>query len=236
MMTKRPADERGTSRYGGWLNSHHTFSFADYYDKNHMGFGPLRVINDDTIQGGAGFPSHAHKDMEIISYVIDGALEHKDSLGTGSVIKAGEVQRMSAGTGVVHSEYNASQSDPVHFLQIWVEPNRKSLTPGYAQKSFAHIAPADGLVLAASEDGRDGSVPLNQDMDLYLAHMAPDGVVTHALAQERRAWLHVVSGRVTVNGLDLTDGDGLAVANENALVIAGTKKAPATLILFEMAA
>ena len=170
MLTVRKAEDRGHANHG-WLNSHHTFSFADYYDPRHMGFGPLRVINDDTVAGGGGFPTHGHRDMEIISYVLQGALEHRDSLGTGSVMKPGDVQRMSAGTGVMHSEYNASQRDPVHFLQIWIEPNVRGVAPSYEEKRL-DAAAGSGLKLIASSDGREGSVRIHQDASVYVTRPA----------------------------------------------------------------
>jgi redox-sensitive bicupin YhaK (pirin superfamily) len=165
-LTLRRAEDRGHADFG-WLDSRHTFSFGEYFDPRHMGFGPLRVINDDRVAGGAGFPTHPHRDMDIISYVLEGALEHKDTLGNSSVIRPGEVQRMSAGTGIRHSEYNASDREPVHFLQIWIIPERQGLTPGYEQKSFPEVDKRDRLRLVASRDGRDGAITVHQDVDLY---------------------------------------------------------------------
>src|SRR5919206_2650347 len=174
MITLRPAAERGAENLG-WLDSRHTFSFGHYYDPKHMGFGPLRVINEDRVRGGAGFATHGHRDMEIISYVLEGALEHKDSIGTGSVIRPGDVQRMSAGTGIVHSEFNASRSEPVHFLQIWIIPERAGLAPGYEQKTFPVEERRNRLRLVASRDGRDGSLTVHQDVGLYASLLDPGG-------------------------------------------------------------
>ena len=234
MITTRRHEDRGHSKYGGWLDSRHSFSFAHYYDPDHMGFGPLRVINEDKVLGGAGFDGHGHRDMEIISYVIDGALEHKDSMGNGSVIRAGDVQRMSAGTGVMHSEYNASQTDPVHFLQIWIEPSATRLAPGYAQKSFAHIGPDDGFVLVVSGDGRGGSLSMNRDADVYLASLEDGTLLSHSLRPHRQAWLHVISGGVRVNGQDLSSGDAVAIRQEEDIAVTGT--GDAKILLFDLEA
>ena len=234
MITTRRHEDRGHSEYGGWLDSRHSFSFAHYYDPDHMGFGPLRVINEDKVLGGAGFDGHGHRDMEIISYVIDGALEHKDSMGNGSVIRAGDVQRMSAGRGVMHSEYNASQTDPVHFLQIWIEPKATRLAPGYAQKSFAHIRPDDGLVLVVSGDGRDGSLSMNRDADVYLAALENGTLLSHSLRPNRQAWLHVITGNVRVNETDLSTGDAVAIRQETGITLAGS--GDAKILLFDLEA
>jgi quercetin 2,3-dioxygenase len=211
MITVRPAEQRGIANFG-WLDSRHSFSFGHYYDPKHMGFGPLRVINEDRVRPGAGFDTHGHRDMEIISYVLEGALEHKDSIGTGSVIRPGDVQRMSAGSGIRHSEYNPSDSEPVHFLQIWLLPDEEGLTPSYEQKSFADAEKRGRLRLVASRDGRDGSVRIHQDADLYASLLDKDEAVTHRLAAGRRGWIQVVRGAVAVNGKDLGAGDGAAAS------------------------
>jgi redox-sensitive bicupin YhaK (pirin superfamily) len=212
MMTIRRADERGHADHG-WLDTHHTFSFADYYDRQHMGFGPLRVLNDDTVTGGEGFPPHSHRDMEIISYVLEGALEHKDSLGTGSVIRPGDVQRMSAGPGVTHSEYNASSTEPVHFLQIWILPQRAGLPAGYEQKHFAEDQKRGRLRLVASPDGADGSVRIQQDARMFATLLTKGESVQHELGR-RKAWVHVARGSAEVNGHRLQAGDGAAIEGE----------------------
>src|SRR5690349_23917567 len=199
MIVVRPSEERGKANHG-WLDSRHTFSFADYRDPRHMGFGALRVINEDRVAPGAGFPRHPHRDMEIVSYVLGGALEHKDSIGTGSVIRPGDVQRMSAGTGIVHSEFNASPTDPVHFLQIWIIPDRVGLPPGYEQKSFAVEEKRNRLRLVASGDGRDGSVTVHQDVSLYASLLDPGGTARLDVADDRHLWVQVAFGDVTVNG------------------------------------
>lgn len=233
MISIRKADERGLADFG-WLKSRHSFSFGQYYDPLHMGYGPLRVINDDRVAPGGGFGMHPHRDMEIITVVLDGALEHKDSLGTGSVIRPGDVQRMSAGTGIRHSEFNPSNDEPVHFLQIWIEPARTGLPPDYAQAHFADAERRGRLRLVASGDGRDGSLGLNQDADLYLARLAAGERVAHSPAAGRRVWLQVASGAVTLNGTALAAGDGVAIEAEAELAIEGV--AEADLLLFDMAA
>jgi redox-sensitive bicupin YhaK (pirin superfamily) len=231
MLTIRKAGERGHADHG-WLDSHHTFSFADYYDPKHMGFGPLRVINDDTVAGGGGFPPHGYRDMEIISYVIEGALAHKDSMGNGSVIKPGDVQRMSAGPGVRHSEYNASKTDPVHFLQIWIQPSAAGLPAGYEQKFFSEDDKRGVLRLVVSPDGADGSVRVQQDVRIYASVLAPEQAVQHTIASGRKGWLHVVTGAVNVNGRALTAGDGLAIESEEALSVTSASKGE--VLLFDM--
>jgi quercetin 2,3-dioxygenase len=218
MIQVRPAAERGIANFG-WLDSRHSFSFGDYYDPNHMGFGPLRVINEDRVRAGAGFDTHGHRDMEIISYVLDGALEHKDSIGTGSVIRPGDVQRMSAGTGIRHSEFNHSKTEPVHFLQIWLLPGRDGIKPGYEQKTFGDADKRGRLRLLASPDGRDGSVTVHQDAQLYATLLDDGQCVTHTLAPARRAWVQVVRGAVDVNGKALAAGDGAAISNEREAAI-----------------
>lgn len=216
MLTIRRAGDRGHADHG-WLDTHHTFSFADYYDRRFMGFGPLRVLNDDRVAAGAGFPPHHHRDMEIISYVLEGALEHKDSMGNGSVIEPGDVQRMSAGTGVVHSEYNPSEESPVHFLQIWLLPRRPGLAPGYEQKRFGEEEKRGRLRLVASPDGADGSVTLQQDARMFAALLEPGKAVEHRLADGRIGWLHVARGSAEVNGQALSAGDGAAIQDESQL-------------------
>jgi redox-sensitive bicupin YhaK (pirin superfamily) len=231
MLTIRRADERGHANHG-WLDSHHTFSFADYYDPAHMGFGPLRVINDDTVAGGGGFPPHGHRDMEIISYVIAGALSHRDNMGNGSVIKPGDVQRMSAGPGVVHSEFNASQSEPVHFLQIWIMPQRAGLPSGYEQKFFSDDDKQGKLRLVASPDGADGSVRLQQDARLYASIINGGEPLRHTIARGRKGWLHVVKGDAELNGQALHAGDGVAIDGEEQLTIGSPKGGE--VLLFDM--
>jgi redox-sensitive bicupin YhaK (pirin superfamily) len=210
MLRVRKAEARGHADHG-WLDTHHTFSFADYYDPAQMGFGPLRVINDDTVAGGGGFPPHRHQDMEIISYVIEGALAHKDSLGNGSVIRPGDVQRMSAGPGVVHAEYNASQTEPVHFLQIWIVPERAGLPSGYEQRTFTDEDKRGRLRLVASPDGAGGSVRIQRDARVYATLLAGGQTVSHAIAAGRKGWLHVVRGSAEVNGERVRAGDGVAI-------------------------
>lgn len=231
MLRVRHANDRGRAELG-WLDSRHTFSFGDYYDPHHMGFGPLRVINEDRVQPGRGFGRHSHRDMEIISYVLEGALEHKDSLGTGSVIRPGDVQRMSAGTGVQHSEFNHSQSELVHFLQIWIIPDRQGLRPSYAEKKFPDTAKRGRLKLVVSGDGRDGSIPIHQDADLYATLLKDGDTVVHRFAPNRNGWIQVVCGEIAVNGTTLSAGDGAAVVNEDGLSIRGT--ADAEVLLFDM--
>src|SRR3954463_2825413 len=199
MIEIRRGDDRGHAQHG-WLDSFHSFSFADYYDPEHMGFSALRVINEDRVQAGQGFGTHGHRDMEIISYVLEGGLAHKDSMGNGSVIRPGDVQRMSAGTGVMHSEFNASDRDPVHFLQIWIEPNVRGVKPGYEEKRFEDASKRGQLRLIASPDGREGSVTIHQDASLYAALVDGAEVVTHAPAPGRKTYVHVIRGEVTVNG------------------------------------
>ena len=216
MIQIRNSNERGHADHG-WLNSYHTFSFADYFDPQQMGFSALRVINEDRVQPGEGFPAHGHRDMEIISYVLDGALEHKDSMGTGSVIRPGDVQRMSAGSGVRHSEYNASPEQPVHFLQIWIQPNQPGGAPGYEQQHFAPDEINGRLRLIAAPDGRDGAVTLRQDVCLYATRLDGAQDVTHVLAAGRRAYLHVARGDVQLDGVPLAAGDGARIENETLL-------------------
>ena len=233
MITIRNAADRGHADLG-WLDSRHSFSFGQYHDPRHMGFGPLRVINDDRVAPGRGFGTHPHRDMEIVTYVLEGALEHQDSLGSGSVMRPGDVQRMSAGTGIRHSELNHSATEPVHFLQIWIEPERTGLQPSYAQ---THAAPADRqgrLLLVASRDGREGTLGLNQDADILVGRLARGEAVSHAPGVGRRLWLQVAQGSVRLNGQDLLEGDGAAVTDEPLLEIEGIEDAE--ILLLDMAA
>lgn len=234
MLTIRPAQDRGIASFG-WLDSRHTFSFGEYHDLNHMGFADLRVINEDKVAPGQGFPTHGHQDMEIISYVLEGGLEHKDSIGTGSVIRPGDVQRMSAGTGIRHSEYNASKTEPVHFLQIWILPEQKGIEPGYEQKNFAIAEKQGKLKLVGSRDGRDGSITIHQNADLYAATLSEGESVRYAFAPNRVAWLQVARGTVQLNDQTLTAGDGVAIAQESLITLQG-KAQDAEVLLFDMAA
>jgi redox-sensitive bicupin YhaK (pirin superfamily) len=218
MIAIRPAQARGSANFG-WLDSRHTFSFGNYHDPAHMGFGPLRVINEDRVKPGAGFETHSHRDMEIVSYVLDGALEHKDSIGTGSVIRPGDVQRMSAGTGIRHSEFNHSSSEPVHFLQIWVLPERTGITPGYEQKSYSRADKQGALQLIISRDGREGSVRIHQDADVYASIPGKGKTVTLDLAPKRRAWVQVARGNAKVDGHALSAGDGAGITDQAAIAV-----------------
>jgi quercetin 2,3-dioxygenase len=231
MLELRKSGDRGYADHG-WLKSFHTFSFADYYDPGHMGFGPLRVINEDRVAPGQGFGAHPHRDMEIISYVLDGAIEHRDSMGNGSIIRPGDVQRMSAGTGVRHSEYNPSPAEPVHFLQIWIEPGQTGIAPSYEQKHFAAADKRGSLRLVASPDGRDGSVTIHQDACLYAGLIDGDEQVAHALAAGRRAYVHVARGRIVVNGQSLAAGDALKVQGEQRITLA--EGDAAEVLLFDL--
>jgi redox-sensitive bicupin YhaK (pirin superfamily) len=219
MQIRRAAD-RGHANHG-WLDTNHTFSFADYYDPDHMGFRVLRVINEDKVAPGRGFGAHGHRDMEIISYVLSGELGHEDSMGNGSTIKPGDVQRMSAGTGVMHSEMNASKTQPVHFMQIWIVPDRRGHKPGYEQKAFSDAERRGKLRLVASPDGRDGSVTIHQDATLASTLLAPDTSVTHTLDKGRYAWVQVARGAVMVNGEKLGTSDGAAISGEGTITITG---------------
>jgi redox-sensitive bicupin YhaK (pirin superfamily) len=232
MIEVRKAQDRGHANHG-WLDSFHTFSFADYYDPREMGFGPLRVINEDRVAPGMGFGKHPHRDMEIISYVLDGALEHKDSMGTGSVIRPGDVQRMSAGTGVTHSEFNSSRAEPVHFLQIWIEPDRMNIAPSYEQKSFPVSDKKGRLRLIVSPDGADGSVKIHQDARVYATVLSAQDAATYALGTGRRAYAHVARGTVKLNGTALSAGDGVKVTGESELRL--TEGADAEVLLFDLA-
>jgi quercetin 2,3-dioxygenase len=223
MLKIRKAADRGHADHG-WLNSHHTFSFADYHDPAQMGFRALRVINDDRVAPGHGFGSHSHRDMEIISYVLQGALAHKDSMGTDGVIRPGDVQRMSAGTGVVHSEHNASRVEEVHFLQIWLEPDARGITPGYDQKTFPDSEKRGRLRLVASPDGRDGSLTINTDAYVYAGNLDAGQKGELALGDERHAWVQVAHGKVRVNDKPLDTGDGVAISGERQIRIDGVDK------------
>jgi quercetin 2,3-dioxygenase len=216
MMTIRPAARRGRTQID-WLDSRHTFSFGDYRDPSQMGFRTLRVINDDRVAPAAGFGMHGHRDMEIITYVLDGALEHRDSLGTGEVIRPGDVQRMTAGTGIRHSEFNPSQTEPVRLLQIWVLPEQSGLQPGYEQKNFPESEKRGRLRLIAAPDARDGALTIRQDVELFASVLGPNERVTHTLRDGRSAWVQVARGKVELNGRELVDGDGAAVVNEKQL-------------------
>jgi redox-sensitive bicupin YhaK (pirin superfamily) len=235
-MSLRRGDERGKAEHG-WLSSRHTFSFADYYDPRHMGFRSLRVINEDRVAAGEGFPTHGHRDMEIVTYVLEGALEHKDSTGTSSVISPGDVQRMSAGTGVRHSEYNHSRTDPVHFLQIWLLPDVRSIPPSYEQKHFGDDEKANRLRLVATHDGAEGSVTIHQDVRLYAAALEPGKTISYELAADRYAWLQMARGaaRVTADeqSFELFAGDGVAVLTAGRIELGGGAEA-AELLVFDL--
>ena len=233
MLTIRKSDERGHFDHG-WLDTRHTFSFADYHDSRFMGFRDLRVINEDRVRGGAGFPTHGHADMEILSYVLEGALEHRDSIGNGSVIRPGEVQRMSAGTGVRHSEKNASVTDAVHFLQIWILPARRGLRPGYEQKEFPAGERRNLLRLVASPDAEGGSLTLHQDVRLYAALLDEGARVRHDLGPTRHAWIQVARGQLHANGTALAAGDGAAVSDERSLELVGGAGREAEVLLFDL--
>lgn len=232
MLNIRKASERGHANLG-WLDTHHTFSFADYHDPNHMGFARLRVINDDIVAPGRGFGTHPHRDMEIITYVLEGALEHRDSMGNGSVMRPGDVQRMSAGTGVSHSEFNHSREEPVHLLQIWLLPDRRGHEPGYEQKHFADAEKRGRLRLIASPDGRDGSVSVHQDVRVYAALLDGDEAVSHEIERGRVAWIHVARGAVAVNGQALEAGDGAPIDTAGLLQFNDGEQAE--ILLFDMA-
>ena len=232
MIGIRRASERGHARHG-WLESRHTFSFAGYHDRAQMGFRSLRVINEDRVEPGQGFGEHSHRDMEIVTYVIEGALRHGDSLGNGSVIRPGDVQRMSAGTGITHSEHNASETQLVHFLQIWILPERRGLAPSYEERHFAEADRAGRLRLVASRDGREGSVRVHQDVALFAALLAPVESVSHELLPARHAWLQVVRGEIELDGLSLVSGDGAAVSDATRLSLRSRTKSE--VLLFDLA-
>ncbi|MEM7554386.1 MAG: pirin family protein [Cyanobacteria bacterium P01_A01_bin.84] len=233
MITVRPADARGNANFG-WLDSKHTFSFGNYYDPNHMGFGSLRVINEDKVQPSKGFGTHSHQNMEIISYVLEGELEHKDSIGNGSVIRPGDVQRMSAGTGIAHSEFNASNTDKVHFLQIWILPETEGIKPSYEQKYFSLEDKQAKLRLVGSRDGRDNSVTIHQDVNLYVAALHKGETVEHSTSEGKSIWVQVARGAVDINGHTLSAGDGAAISQESNIAIAPTTD-NTEILLFEMA-
>jgi quercetin 2,3-dioxygenase len=233
MIAIRLSLERGKANFG-WLDSRHTFSFGEYYDPNRMGFANLRVINEDRVIEGKGFTTHSHRDMEIVSYVLEGSLEHKDSIGNGSIIIPGDVQRMSAGTGISHSEYNASQTEPVHFLQIWILPEQKGIEPSYEQKNFAIAEKHGQLMLVGSRSGRDGSIVIHQDVDFYAAVLHEGESVSHHLATGRVAWLQVARGEITLNDRILKAGDGAAI--EDSSIVLGGIDREAEILLFDMAA
>ena len=231
MITVRKAEERGRSRIS-WLDSYHTFSFSDYHDPKHMGFRSLRVINDDTVAPAGGFGTHAHRDMEIITYVLEGALEHADSLGTGSVIRPGDVQKMSAGSGIRHSEFNHSKTNLLHFLQIWIIPDRNGIDPGYEQLSFSREAKLGKLLLVASKEKRDGLIHIQQDAKLYVSVLEANQQVEHTLEANRHAWIHIARGAATVNGQALKAGDGAAIKDESKIEISGAPEAE--VLLFDL--
>lgn len=230
MLQVRKSEERGVANFG-WLDSRHSFSFGHYYDPKHVGFGPLLVINEDKVSPGQGFGTHGHKDMEIISYVLSGALEHKDSMGNGSVLHYGDVQRMTAGTGVRHSEYNHSDREGVHFLQIWIQPSQGGIEPGYEEKHFTPESKTGVLRLVASPDGREGSVLVHQDAYIY-ASILNEGGVEHKLAAGRQAYVHVIRGSLTVNGVALKGGDAAKITGEEKVVLSGA--ANVEVLLFDL--
>ncbi|MDT5121724.1 MAG: quercetin 2,3-dioxygenase [Acidobacteriota bacterium] len=232
MITIRKSEERGHFDFG-WLNTYHTFSFDQYYDPRFMAFRSLRVINEDRVQAGHGFPTHGHRDMEIITYVLEGALEHKDSMGTGSVIRPGDVQKMSAGTGVRHSEANPSQDEPVHLLQIWIMPDTEGIKPDYQQKRFETEEKRGRLRLVASPDGEDDSITIQQDARVYASLLEPSQQVVHELKPNRHAWIQVARGAVEVNEQTLNQGDGAAISNESQVTIEGLE--PSEILLFDLA-
>ncbi len=232
MITVRPSEARGRANFG-WLDSRHSFSFGEYYDPNHMGFRDLRVINEDKVAPKGGFPNHSHRDMEIVSYVLEGALEHKDSLGNGATIRPGEVQRMSAGSGITHSEYNPSADAPVHFLQIWIMPEKRGDKPSYEQRHYPADERQGRLKLVGSRDGRDGSVTIHQDVALYAGLLASGDRLKQAIAPGRHAWLQVARGAVTLEGQRLRAGDGAAISGRPAIEIAAEEAAE--ILLFDLA-
>lgn len=232
MLTVRKAADRGTADLG-WLYSRHTFSFADYYDAAHMGFGPLRVINEDRVSPGEGFGTHGHRDMEIISYVLEGALEHKDSIGTGSVIRPGDVQIMSAGTGIRHSEFNHSKGEPVHFLQIWIIPDREGIVPRYDQRHFTDDEKRGRLRPVGSADGHDGSIVIHQDVDIYASIVGAGDTIDYPLRAGRKAWLQMTRGSLEANGSILTAGDGAALRDEASVTLKG-RAGDGEVLLFDL--
>ncbi|MBM3987050.1 MAG: pirin family protein [Planctomycetes bacterium] len=232
MITVRKSIDRGSANYG-WLDTRYTFSFADFHDPAHMGFRALRVINEDVVAPGGGFPTHGHRDMEIVTYVLAGAIEHKDSLGTGAILKPGELQRMSAGRGVQHSEFNPSRTEPLHLLQIWLLPEKSGLAPEYEQKAFADQGRRNKLGLLAARGARDGALDIHQDVAIYGTLLDKDARVAHELGKNRHAWLQLARGKVKLNGVELAAGDGAAVSDEAKLEIAASE--PAEFLLFDLA-
>lgn len=232
MIDLRRSGKRGHFDHG-WLDTRHTFSFGDYHDPVHMGFRALRVLNEDRVRPGSGFPTHSHRDMEIVTWVLDGALEHRDSLGNGSVIRPGEAQRLSAGTGITHSEFNHSATEPLHFLQIWILPGERGLPPGYEQKSFPDVERRGRLRRIGSPDGRDGAVTLRQDVDLFATLLSSGESVSHALRHDRHAWVHVARGEVELGGSVLEGGDGAAVSDVPGLAISA--RTDSEVLVFDLA-
>ncbi len=232
MINIRKAGDRGHFDFG-WLDTYHTFSFDQYYDPAHIHFRSLRVINEDRVQPAHGFPTHSHRDLEIITYILSGGLEHRDSMGNGSVIRPSDVQRMTAGTGVSHSEFNASNIEPVHLLQIWILPESQDLPPSYEEKHFSDEERRDRLRLIASNDGRDGSVTIHQDAEVYAALLDAGKAVTHTLAEDRYAWLQIARGAISLNEVELKEGDGAAVSNQSELTIKARDQAE--VLLFDLA-
>jgi redox-sensitive bicupin YhaK (pirin superfamily) len=232
MIAVRRSEDRGHGNHG-WLDSRHTFSFAGYHDPRHMRFGVLRVVNEDRVRPGAGFGEHEHEDMEIVSIVLDGSLRHRDSMGNGSVLRRGDVQRMTAGTGVRHSEMNGSDSEPVHFLQVWIHPEKRGLEPGYEERNFTDAEKEGRLRLVVSPDGRDGSLRVHQDASMFAAVLDKGAEVVHRLRKGRRAWIQVARGSATVNGERLRQGDGAAVTDVESLTITGLERAE--VVLFDLA-
>lgn len=232
MIIVRPKDERGVANFG-WLDSRHTFSFGHYYDPRHMGFASLRVINEDKVLPAKGFGTHGHRDMEIISYVLSGELEHRDSMGNGSVIRPGDIQRMSAGTGVRHSEFNASDANPLHFLQIWIMPEQRGLKPSYEEKNFSTIQQG-ALTLVGSSDGRENSVTIHQDVNLYLGSLEQSDRLTYQIDEDRSVWIQVTKGEVKLNERLLQAGDGAAIVDESKIALAGNTS-DSEILLFDMA-
>ena len=231
-ITIRKSEERGKAEHG-WLHSRHTFSFANYYDPKHMSYRSLRVINDDRVEAGEGFGTHPHRDMEIISYVVEGALEHKDSMGNGSVIRPGDVQRMSAGSGVTHSEYNPDKNAPAHFLQVWIQPQKLGTEPGYEQKTYSREEKTNTLLLVASPNGADGSVSINQDARIYASILEGGAEIAKDFDPERHVWVQVIKGKLTLNGETLENGDGAAIANPKELAFTGIDESE--LLIFDLA-
>jgi redox-sensitive bicupin YhaK (pirin superfamily) len=231
MLSSRKSEERGVTRLD-WLDSRHTFSFGDYYDPAAMGFSVLRVINDDVVAARAGFPTHPHRDMEIITWVLSGALEHRDSLGNGSIIRPGDAQRMTAGRGVTHSEFNPSPDEPVRLLQVWILPDRRGLTPGYEQRNFAEADRRGRLRQIVSPDGADGSITIHQNARVYAGLLEAGAPTEQRLKPTRKAWLHIARGTVQANGMRLSEGDGAAIENEARIVIAATENSE--VLLFDL--